>query len=76
MQFEVEVKVKTIGTNSDTMRSIRQTWEFGDNPKFRLAGEAFVIEETASLLSERVRNELEGAGDYNLNENTVFPQKK
>lgn len=75
MQFEVVVTVKTTGTFSDTMRSIRQEWTFGDNQQWRLAGEAYVVEETAALLSKHIRDELKGSESANLNGNSGNPQK-
>ena len=75
MRYVVEIKVLTEGTTSDTMRSIRQTWEFGDNGKFRLAGEAYAVEETANLLSASIRDGLKGADDCNLNDNSGTPHK-
>lgn len=75
MEYEVEIKVKVLGTNADTMRSIRETWTFGDHPRWVLAGEAYVVEQTAIDFAKRIRHELEGAEAYNLNENSGNPRR-
>lgn len=75
MKYEVEIKVKVIGTFGDTLRSARETWTFGDNPRWILAGEAYCVEETAAQLSEKIRDELLGANKDNLNDHSGIPQK-
>lgn len=75
IRYEVTIQVKRLGTSSDTMRSLRQTWEFGDDQQWWLSGEAYVVEETASDLSKSIRAELEGSDKYNLNESSGNPRK-
>lgn len=75
MRYEVTVTVKTVGTTSDTLKSIKQHWEFGDNEKWRLAGEAYVIEKTVDDLVSDIRNQIAGSKNYNLNDTSGNPRR-
>ena len=62
MRYEVEISVLAKdGNTAETFRSIRQAWDFGDNPRWILAGEAFVVQATAQMLADRINHERIGS---------------
>lgn len=61
MRYEVEITVKAIGHNTETSRTLKETWSFGDNPRWTLAGAAYVVEETADHLSDMITDEIKGS---------------
>lgn len=71
MIYEVEVKVKiSDGRHGDQIRSVRQTYNFGDNEKWALAGAAYAIDQTADYLVNRLMDEV-GASDLHAKLNDV-----
>ncbi len=77
MEYEVVIRVKTTGTNSDELYSLRQIWSFGDNPKWILAGQMHVIEETARDAIDRIHDRMLGSNDQvHLDINSGRPIRK
>lgn len=61
MEYEVEIRVKASGSNSDTLHTLRETWSFGHNPKWFIAGQAYVVEETAKSMIQRINDQMNGS---------------
>lgn len=66
MRYEVSIQVKTTDSMSDTLQSLRETWEFNDDSKFALAGAAYAVHKTAEGLTRRIENAIEGSTDQEL----------
>lgn len=76
MQFEVEIRVKRTEESGRVMaRSIRQCLEFGDNPDYSLAGEAYSIQETTEDLIRVIRAEMDGSRAKTLGLNSGVPKR-
>jgi hypothetical protein len=57
MQYEVEIRVRATGPGFDEIRSFRQSFEFGDDRKYAIAGEEYCVEATAAFVADRIRED-------------------
>jgi hypothetical protein len=77
MRYEVEVVVRSIdaGGGLEITRAYKEKWSFGDNLRWVLAGEAYVVEETAGMLASKIRLEAKGSGAYELDDDSGLPTR-
>lgn len=62
MQYEVEVRVRTISASGHAVQEARmvEVYEFGDNPRWEQAGAANALKQTTARLAAKLHREAQG----------------
>jgi hypothetical protein len=77
VKYEVTVTVKTTnaGDTRETVHTFRDTWTFGDNPRWEFSGAAHAIKDTAEMMANKLLAQGIGGGGDQLNGESGYPQR-